>query len=63
MSQLRTTTTSPATDNTTAVELCDWGGAYCPPAEIHDEDGDWCSHECQSYDRMSEYTWRRRWAA
>jgi hypothetical protein len=55
LSQLPTTATDHATD-----ELCDWGGVYCPPAEIHDVDGQWCSYECQGYDRMSETTWRRR---
>lgn len=37
------------------TESCDWGGAYCPPAEIYAADGKWCSSLCQSYDRMSEY--------
>ncbi len=56
MSQLRTTTTKPATTEL----LCQYGGVLCPPAEIFDIDGRWCTYEHQSFDRMSEITvWRQ----
>lgn len=59
MEQPPTSTTVPATDDL----LCQYGGVHCPPAEIFDIDGRWCTYECQSLDRVSEYSLLRRWAA
>lgn len=58
-----TDTARPETDQPSSqpAKLCQYGGAFCPPAEVFDLDGCWCTPEHRQYDRQSESTQLRRW--